>query len=1185
MNVRWMRRGAGVALLAGIAAATMLPAASTPHALALTASPLDPVSSAVVSLAAGGAPSAPALPVGNGPAACPAPSLNPVDSDGTKSGVQTLSKAGAPAPMGPQSGPAGTWVQIHGTGLLAPNCWTYIFIGTAQQSLPLPTAAGSVPPAPSSTSIVFAAGGSSTAPQSGIVSVWLAPGGPPNGGVNQPLPAGTTAPSQLPAGSVGTPQQLVFLEPAAISSPQTFKQPELTSLTIPGTGLQAGGLKGASSISYYSGSSVPAAGAPAPTACDIEPASAGSDTVLNGYAPATYCKGDMVVNLIAYRDQANPAAGFTMAASVAGSMDVLPEVAGIIPERAGPGDVILVSGSGFGNGGSARIGGVSSEIRFWFDRVIEIVVPKGAADGHVTLTRGADALPFDAGTFTLMPVAVEGGMGPFGRFATRLAKLPPDQPPPGKFQPAMLIKDIATVKHVVPAPPVPDADFTLGPLQLNAFWLLGIAVLLLAIFLGGVNIGRYVSFRMERKRQREEAKRAEVLNFPRRPQPAAPVAGDAGTIIRLPLHRAGGADGEGVLLGHLLLSRGVLDRHQLRDALRVQRRSGGRLGEILVARGAVHEEQVWSALGSQWGASLTHLEQHWVDPQLVGAVRPSDAIFHGILPLRRTRDALLVAMSDTRDAAARAYAEQRFHARIIGVLATPSAIRRRQEQIWRERLLDDSITILRRENPDASASTLITREQKRFGIGLGVAMLAGAVIFRGSFAIACVAAIILLYALVVSFRTWIIVRGAKYQDVIKVSPEEMDALEDLPVYTILCPLYKEAGVLPQLVKACSELNYPASKLDVKLLLEEDDVETLDVVRDYPLPHFFDIVVVPAEGPRTKPKACNYGLQFARGDYTVIYDAEDIPEPDQLKKALAVFRRSDPSVGCVQAKLNFYNPKQNPLTGWFALEYTSWFDFFLPGLVDRGLPVPLGGSSNHFPTALLRRLYAWDPDNVTEDADLGMRLHRAGYHTLIVDSVTLEEANSDFVNWVRQRSRWGKGYAVSWLVQMRHPRQLLREVGWESFLSIQLTLGGTFGVSVLNLFAWTLTMLWALAQFNFIAYLFPSWIYYLGMLEMLGGNFFFLYMGLWAADHRKSWDLVRLSLAAPAYWVMMSLAMIKAGIQLVTAPTFWEKTVHGLHQTQTGADETAAATVELTGVAAATPAAEVETLPPAAGGHA
>jgi cellulose synthase/poly-beta-1,6-N-acetylglucosamine synthase-like glycosyltransferase len=376
-------------------------------------------------------------------------------------------------------------------------------------------------------------------------------------------------------------------------------------------------------------------------------------------------------------------------------------------------------------------------------------------------------------------------------------------------------------------------------------------------------------------------------------------------------------------------------------------------------------------------------------------------------------------------------------------------------------------------------------------------------------------------------------------------------------------------VLPQLIKACADLEYPPSKLDVKLLLEADDTETIEVIRDATLPPNFDVIVVPAEGPQTKPKACNYGLQFARGEYCVIYDAEDIPAPDQLKKALAIFRRSDKNVACVQAKLNYYNPRQNIVTKWFSLEYTAWFDFFLPGLVDLGLPVPLGGSSNHFRTALLRDLGAWDPYNVTEDAELGMRLHSTGYRTLLMDSETLEEANSDFVNWMRQRSRWGKGYFITWLVEMRHPRQLVREFGWRSVAAIHLLLGGTFGVALLNLFVWILLLLWTLAQFGFIAFLFPDGIYYVAMVELVFGNFFFLYMGIWSAAHRRDFDLVHAALTVPAYWLMASLAMLKAAMQLVTRPTFWEKTVHGLFD----APVAQPAAVEPPGPATGQPASE------------
>jgi cellulose synthase/poly-beta-1,6-N-acetylglucosamine synthase-like glycosyltransferase len=505
-------------------------------------------------------------------------------------------------------------------------------------------------------------------------------------------------------------------------------------------------------------------------------------------------------------------------------------------------------------------------------------------------------------------------------------------------------------------------------------------------------------------------------------------------------------------------------------------------------------------------------------------------------------------MADPRDRRARDYAEAWLHMRVIPKLATPNAILEAQERVYRQQLVQTSSGLLQAHAPEYSAHVTVTLQQKYAAVALAVLVVIGIILMHGTLFIALAGAIITLYAAVVMFRTYVTVRGARSEDLIKVMPHELEALDDLPAYTILCPLYREAGVLPQLVTACQELDYPAAKLDVKLLLEEDDLETLQVVCDTELPANFHVLVVPAEGPRTKPKACNYGLQFARGEYCVIFDAEDIPDPEQLKKALVVFRRLGPDLGCVQAKLNYYNPRQNLITRWFALEYTSWFDFFLPGLVDLGLPVPLGGSSNHFRTRLLRELGAWDPNNVTEDADLGMRLHRACYATALMDSTTMEEANSDFVNWMRQRSRWGKGYFVSWLVLMRHPRLLLRDVGWRATTSMMLTLGGTFGVALLNLLMWLLTTLWVLAQFQIIALLFPAPMYYVGMLELVFGNFFFMYMGVWCAQHRRTFELTHAGLVSPLYWLMASLAMIKAGIQLVSRPTFWEKTVHGLFET-------------------------------------
>ena len=294
--------------------------------------------------------------------------------------------------------------------------------------------------------------------------------------------------------------------------------------------------------------------------------------------------------------------------------------------------------------------------------------------------------------------------------------------------------------------------------------------------------------------------------------------------------------------------------------------------------------------------------------------------------------------------------------------------------------------------------------------------------------------VVILYKLLTVFLSLVMVREHR------VTAEEVSELPDaeLPLYTILVPLYREKEVADKVVTAALSFDYPEDKLDVKLLLEEDDPETLQAVKALDLPGCVETIVVPDSQPKTKPKACNHGLERARGELLVIYDAEDRPEPDQLKKAVIAFRRIDAAaqeakgtsrVVCLQAKLNYYNPRQNWLTKWFALEYSTWFDLFLPGLHDLGVPIPLGGTSNHFRVAELREIGGWDPYNVTEDCDLGMRIHAEGYRAQVLDSTTWEEANSRLWNWIRQRSRWVKGYIQTHFVHTRS--DLFAPDGWLS----------------------------------------------------------------------------------------------------------------------------------------------------------
>ncbi|HLZ61736.1 MAG TPA: glycosyltransferase [Ktedonosporobacter sp.] len=370
-----------------------------------------------------------------------------------------------------------------------------------------------------------------------------------------------------------------------------------------------------------------------------------------------------------------------------------------------------------------------------------------------------------------------------------------------------------------------------------------------------------------------------------------------------------------------------------------------------------------------------------------------------------------------------------------------------------------------------------------------------------------------------------------------------------PRYTILCPLYKEAEVVPQFAQAMQALDYPTDKLQILFLTEDDDNVTRNAIKTLHLPPHFEIVTVPDGQPRTKPRACNYGLLQATGDYVVIYDAEDVPDPLQLKKAVLTFANHNSEVACVQAKLNFYNAEQNMLTRWFTAEYSSWFDMTLPGLQSLGIPLPLGGTSNHFRTELLRQVGAWDPFNVTEDCDLGLRLSHFRLKTVVIDSTTYEEANSQLKNWIRQRSRWIKGYMQTYLVYMRRPLDYLRPGGLRDFLSLQFVIGGKTGVLLVNPLMWMLVALYLLFQSSVTpAYhvLYPAPVLYMASLCLIFGNFMYAYIHLVGCMKRGHYSIIKWALLMPIYWALGSAAAYMALYQLVFKPHYWEKTLHGLH---------------------------------------
>ena len=452
--------------------------------------------------------------------------------------------------------------------------------------------------------------------------------------------------------------------------------------------------------------------------------------------------------------------------------------------------------------------------------------------------------------------------------------------------------------------------------------------------------------------------------------------------------------------------------------------------------------------------------------------------------------------------------------------------------------------------PHLSARTALDR-RSMLRIAVVVAAIVAAFVMVPDGTAAVITTFVAVCYLITSMdRNWWLVKGFTSPSLVQISDTEALAVpdEELPFYTVLLPVFNEPTIMQNLITGVGQLDYPRDRLEVLLLIEEDDFATQVAVADIQL-QSIRVVLVPPGGPRTKPKACNYGMSLAdpRGEMMTIYDAEDIPEPLQLRRAVVALRRASSDVGCVQSRLGYFNEKQNLLTRWFALEYDQWFGVVLPAVQDARCVVPLGGTSNHMPTRVWREVGGWDEFNVTEDADLGVRLARYGYRTIILDSVTLEEANYDVINWVRQRSRWYKGYLQTMMVHLRHPLELRREIGTKAILRLIAMTGAVPLGNAFNLLFWFALLCWIAGRPPFVSFLFPPFTYYLCLTLFVVVAPMAVFVGLVVSFAQGKPYLWWAALLVPLYWLLQSVAAIKAIYQLVFRPFFWEKTVHGLSQ--------------------------------------
>jgi cellulose synthase/poly-beta-1,6-N-acetylglucosamine synthase-like glycosyltransferase len=645
------------------------------------------------------------------------------------------------------------------------------------------------------------------------------------------------------------------------------------------------------------------------------------------------------------------------------------------------------------------------------------------------------------------------------------------------------------------------------------------------------------------------------------------VAGRGGR--RLAARRAGGAgrlwppraDARGMTEGsriivpparraaEALVSEGLLSPAGLAEAEAAAARAGVPLQDALMARPGLRPLDYFRDLAAMHAMPLLDLARDPPDRELLDVELAAGYAQHGAIPWRRHADGTVtVAVSRLTPETAQ-LAWSWFGRRVRFAVATPRDISRAAQRAFAEEMSHRAVHALAERDPQMSARQVMAPMQAAGLWILGLTLLAALLVAPGATLLVISALMGVFYLGNLVFRGALVLAGAGRgwgaRD--KALEEAAAALTEaeLPTFTILVPMFREPEVLPILVHALRSLDYPRAKLDIKIVLEEGDDETIAAAQGLDLEGIFEIVLVPPSHPKTKPKACNYAMQFARGELLVIYDAEDKPEPDQLRKVVAAFRRSGPKVACVQCRLNYYNARENWLTRMFTLDYSLWFDLMLPGLERLGAPIPLGGTSNHFRTQVLRDLHAWDPFNVTEDADLGIRLTQKGYRVAVIDSTTYEEANCRVGNWVRQRSRWIKGYMQTFLVHTRRPAQLWRAVGPMGLLGFVFFVGGTALSGVLNPIFWAVLLAFLLLPEGVGQDWLPPALAYVAIFNLVAGNGLFIWLSMLAPLRRRWLDLVPLGLTAPLYWGLISVAAWKALVQLVTKPFYWEKTQHGL----------------------------------------
>ncbi|MFQ6554264.1 glycosyltransferase family 2 protein [Aestuariibius insulae] len=589
-----------------------------------------------------------------------------------------------------------------------------------------------------------------------------------------------------------------------------------------------------------------------------------------------------------------------------------------------------------------------------------------------------------------------------------------------------------------------------------------------------------------------------------------------------------------------LIDAGICSSELMAVLKRRQAETGQPLADLVCVSGVASEDAVAGAISGQFGVPLIDPQAEPPQSAYLMMYGPHRAARTQLLPWRRIGGAMVVLTARPEEFPRHREELEKIFGTVRMALATPGALRAAIQHLAGDSLRDRAET---RVAVDDSCRTWRSRH--------ALAVLVVAILLLGTGLIAAPVMTVLVLTIWALF-TLALTMGVKAAAAITHLRHDPRQAPDIPVavphrvpvVSIIVPLFKETQIAEHLLARLQDIDYPREFLDIHLALEENDLTTQKTLAKTHLPPWIRPIVVPAGALQTKPRALNYTLDFCRGSIVGVYDAEDAPASDQLRRVVARFATSPSEVACLQGVLDYYNPHANWLTRCFTIEYATWFRLVLPGLERMDLPIPLGCTTLFFRRDVLEELGGWDAHNVTEDADLGMRLARRGYRTELIATTTEEEANGRIWPWIKQRSRWLKGYAITYAVHMRRPRTLWRELGPWRFFGMQVLFLGTLSQFVLAPLLWSFWLIAFGLPHPLTTILAPPALWtmvgFLLLTEAIN-----IAAGILAVRQTRHRGLMPWIPTLHLYFPLAALASYKGLWELTRNPFYWDKTAHGL----------------------------------------